>query len=102
MTASLAVEVERRENVVLVPNRAIRTQGRNRGIEVMVDGKPEMRPVTTGLSDDQFTEVMGQLQVGDQVVVPSTTAVRPGTQGIGNFGGVSVPGFSPAAKPGGR
>lgn len=91
MTANVAVEVTRRENVLLVPNRAVRTQGRNRIVEVMVDGKPVVRPVTVGLSNDQFTEIANGLQEGDEVVIPSTTTAAPRVSGPGGFGGVGGP-----------
>ena len=37
MTANVQIIVERRENVLLVPNRAVRTQGRNRSVDLLVD-----------------------------------------------------------------
>ncbi|MBI2863074.1 MAG: efflux RND transporter periplasmic adaptor subunit [Chloroflexi bacterium] len=97
MTASIAVEAARRENVVLAPNRAVRTQGRNRTVEVMVDGKTETRTVSVGMSNDQFTEISSGLQEGDVVVIPSTTTATPRVGQAGGFGGmpgggVMVPG----------
>lgn len=94
MTANLAVEVAKRENVLLVPNRAVRTQGRNSVVDVMVNGKSESRPVTVGMSNDQFTEVTNGLQEGDTVVIPSTTTSgsRVPQGGMGGLpGGVMVP-----------
>ncbi|MDO8671789.1 MAG: HlyD family efflux transporter periplasmic adaptor subunit, partial [Dehalococcoidia bacterium] len=55
MTASVVVETARRANVLLAPNRAVRTQGRTRIVDVMVDGKTETKTVTVGMSDSQFT-----------------------------------------------
>ncbi len=96
MTASAAVEVARRENVLLVPNRAIRTQGRSRTVEVMVDGKPETRTVSVGMSNDQLTEVLDGLREADSVVIPSTTTAAPRVPQAGGFGPI------PAAGGGGR
>ncbi|MBI2953546.1 MAG: efflux RND transporter periplasmic adaptor subunit [Chloroflexi bacterium] len=95
MTANVAVEITRRENILLVPNRAVRSQGRNRVVEVMVDGKPESRTVTVGMSNDQFTEVSNGLQEGDTVVLPTTTTTAPRVPGAANFGGM------PGGMPGG-
>ena len=95
MTANVNIVVDQRDNVLVVPNRAIRTQGRNRVVEVMAEGKPETRPVTIGLSNDQVTEVSNGLQEGEQVVIPSTTTTpsrAPGLGGMpmGGFGGGPV------------
>ena len=78
MTASARVVTQQRENTVVVPNRAIRTQGRNRLAEVLLpDGKTEQRPVTVGLANDQQSEILTGLQPGDRVVIPGTTTAAP-------------------------
>ena len=98
MTANVAVEVTRRENVLLVPNRAIRTQGRNRTVEVMVNGKTEQRVVTIGLSNDQYTEVLNGLQEGDVVLIPATTTAAPRVGGPGGLGGMGIGGPMPMPR----
>ncbi len=87
MTANVNIVVDQRDNVLLVPNRAVRVQGRNRVVDVLVDGKPETRPVTVGLSNDQMTEIANGLQEGDQVVIKTTTTVAPRVGGFGGPGG---------------
>jgi HlyD family secretion protein len=75
MTATAQVVTQSKDNVVSVPNRALRTQGRTRTVEVLeADGKTSTRQVQTGLANDQMTEVLGGLQPGDRVVIPATTA----------------------------
>ena len=88
MTTNVLVEVARRENALLVPNRAIRSQGRTRTVEVMVNGKRETRTVSIGMGDDQFTEIMDGLQEGDFVVIPATTTAPPRVPQGGAAGGV--------------
>ena len=53
---------------------------------MLVNGKPEPRDVTTGISDGRVTEITGgTLKDGDQVIV---TAGQPGAgQGPGQRGG---------------
>ena len=85
MTANLSVVVERKENVLLVPNRAIRSQGRVRSVTVMFEGQQINVPVQTGMTDGVNTEVTGDaLKEGDQVVLTTTTSTQ---QGRGAFGG---------------
>lgn len=96
MTAVATVVVDRRTNALLVPNRAVRTQGNQRTVEVALspEGR-EQRRVRVGLSDDQFTEVLDGVQEGETVVVRSTTAAAqrvPGLTGGGPGGPVLIPG----------
>jgi macrolide-specific efflux system membrane fusion protein len=53
------------------------------------EGKTETRQVQTGVSNDQFTEIVSGLQAGDKVVVPTTaTASVARVPGLGGPGGV--------------
>src|SRR6185503_11775294 len=90
------VVTQARENTVVVPNRAVRTQGRNRMVEVqLADGKTEQRQVQVGLANDQQTEIVSGLQPGDRVIIPGTTTAAPrlggGAGGAGAFGGGGAP-----------
>ncbi len=69
MMAGLSVILERNEQALLVPNRAIRRQGQNQVVEVVTDGGSEIRTVHTGSSNDQFTQVLDGLSVGDRVLI---------------------------------
>jgi HlyD family secretion protein len=99
LTASVIVQIEQRQDVLVVPSRAIRRQGREQTVEVVVGSGTEVRNVRPGLSNDQLTEITEGLRENDVVVVPGTTTapVRTGGGGPGGgFGGV------PNVKPGGR
>ena len=90
MTAEIRIVVGRRDEVLKVPNAALRFRPANRGSEMARpaggeaqlatgsaevwrlgrDGRPHAEPVHTGLTDGVFTEVMGgDLKKGDEVVV---------------------------------
>ena len=73
MNGSAVLVTEERRDVLVVPNRAIRRRGDEIVVEVMVDGKPEIQAIETGLSDTDNTEVASGLEEGDLVVVPGTT-----------------------------
>jgi HlyD family secretion protein len=83
MTANLAIEVARRDNVLVVPLRAIKTQGNQKIATVLYKGQQITVPVTTGLSNDTQVEVTSGLQEGDEVVIGTTTTTQP----RGGFGG---------------
>jgi HlyD family secretion protein len=86
MTANLAVEVDRRDNVLLVPTRALRNQGTQKTVTVVRQDKAVAVPVGTGLSSDTMIEVTSGLAEGDQVVVGQTqTQQRGGVPGLGGL-----------------
>lgn len=100
MTASVSIIVDERTNILMVPNRAVRSQGGNRGyyVEVMVEGQIVQVPVTIGLSNGSMTEVTGTaLREGDTVVVSSTTTTTSGRiPGVG--GGILVGPMGPVYR----
>jgi len=87
MTASISIIVQERTNVLMVPNRAVKSLGRNQGyyVQVMVEGQAMQVPVTIGLANDSYTEVTGTaLREGDTVVVSTTSAAtNTRIQGMG-------------------
>lgn len=87
MTATANIIVDRRDNALLVPNRAIRSQGGQRVVQVLYNGQVIAVPVQLGLSNDTATEVLSGLQEGDQVILNTTTTV---SQGFGPGGGFFI------------
>lgn len=81
MTANLNIEVDRRDNVMLIPTRAVRTQGNQKLVSVQYQGQTIQTPVVTGLSNDTQIEVVSGLKVGDEVVVQGTTTRQPNVGG---------------------
>jgi RND family efflux transporter MFP subunit len=72
MNGSAILVTEERKDVLSVPNQAIRRRGEEVVVEVMVDGRSEIRAIETGLSDPDNSEVLSGVQEGEQVVVPGT------------------------------
>ncbi|HEY6042106.1 MAG TPA: efflux RND transporter periplasmic adaptor subunit [Anaerolineae bacterium] len=99
MTAEATITVDRRDNALLVPNRAIKTQGNVKNVTLLLEGRENTLTVTTGLSNDTSTELLSatmsdgtavRLNEGDVLVInPTTTTNR------GGGGGVGVPGAGP-------
>jgi HlyD family secretion protein len=86
MTTSATVVVEEKENVLLIPNRAIRREGDVEYVEVLVGTEVRRVAIATGASNDAVTEVTAGLEEGDAVV---TNVVRGNEfEGpMGMFGG---------------
>jgi hypothetical protein len=74
LTVTVSLIVEERNNVLLVPNKAITRQGGETIVKVMNGDVIEERSIRTGISDFQNTEVIEGLSEGEQVVVPQGTA----------------------------
>jgi HlyD family secretion protein len=81
MTAAVNIIIAQHENVLIVPNQAIRVSGGERTVTVLFQGEQIPVPVTIGLTNATSSEVIGnQLKEGDQVVV-NTSAASGGTTG---------------------
>lgn len=82
MTAATRIIIDQRTSVLRVPNQALRyvPTGTDLGdakqprIWVLRDGAPAPVQVTTGLDDDEFTEIVGgELKPDDRVIVGEQT-----------------------------
>jgi HlyD family secretion protein len=84
MTAAVSITVKQLENVLLVPNRAVRLQSGERFVYVMRGTSMEAVKITLGASSDTVSEVVsGDLKEGDTIVLNppanmDTTDGRPG------------------------
>jgi RND family efflux transporter MFP subunit len=78
MTATAEVIIERRDDVLLIPNRAIRGTWENPKVLVLVDGQSEEREITLGLTDGINTEVLSGLGEEEKVVLPASGEQQPG------------------------
>lgn len=88
MTANLAINVEERDNVLLLPLRAVRTTGNQKTVTVSYKGQNISVPVQTGLTNDTNVEITSGLNEGDVVQLTTTTTRSTG----GGGGGFGIPG----------
>jgi len=96
LTVTVSIIVDERSDVLLVPNAAITTQGRQTYVQVVLpDGTTEERAITTGISDWQYTEVTEGLSEGEQVVAPQGTTSTSATSQQGPPGKMMIPGMKP-------
>ncbi|MCX7669267.1 MAG: HlyD family efflux transporter periplasmic adaptor subunit, partial [Anaerolineae bacterium] len=85
MTANGTIITDQRENVLMIPNRAVRTVGRQKMATVLFEGNEIQVPIVVGMSGDAYTEVVSGLKEGDVVVVGTTsTAQTNRVPGMGN------------------
>jgi len=93
-TATVLIITAQRNNVLIVPSRAVQSVGGQSAVTVLFRNSTFLVPVTTGLTDGRNTEILTGVQEGDMVVLP-----RAGTAGAGGAGGAGggLPGGGPPA-----
>jgi hypothetical protein len=100
MTGSLSVTIAKRSNVLVVPTSAVSGGASSSFVQVMQNGKPTYRQVTTGLSTSSLTQITSGLTAGEVVVTgtytnsastSTSTSTGSGLGGLGGLGGGSFP-----------
>jgi len=93
MTANVSIVTNKRENVLTVPNRALKfspeankQRYEEQGIWIEENGQPVRKNIKTGVSNDSYTEIEGEgINEGDIVYVGKTggkdTASKGGPRG---------------------
>jgi HlyD family secretion protein len=78
MTAAAQIVTQHKDNIVLVPRRAVQSENGQSFVLIPKDGPADRatqtpandkRPVTLGLSNNEFVEITSGLKAGDQVLV---------------------------------
>ena len=85
MSADIEFDVGKKENVLAVPNIAVKTKDGKKVVTTVVNGNQENVDVEVGASDDENTEIISGLSEGDEVVVG--TIKKSSEQGGGGFFG---------------
>lgn len=89
MTAAVNIAVTQLDNVLTVPNQAVRVVNGQRVVYVLKDGQPSMVEITLGASSNTHSEVLaGEVKAGDLIILnPPSNLFRPGGGGGGPPGG---------------
>lgn len=99
MNATCEFIVKRKEGVLCVPNEAVKESEQGQYVEILVNGEPKQKPVQTGISGNDRTEILEGLQEGEAVV---TSVEYPQPEESSGSGGSSQPGggrTSPFGSP---
>lgn len=77
MTAAVNIAVENKQDVLLVPNRAIRLVNDQYVIYIVKDGQKIMVPIEIGATSDSDSEILsGDVSEGDEVILnPSSSLI---------------------------
>jgi HlyD family secretion protein len=87
MTAAVNITVDETQDVLLVPNRAVRVSDGARVVYLLVNEQPVKTELTLGPSSDTMSAVAGgDVKEGDIVILNPPVEFGPGG-GPGGFGG---------------
>lgn len=78
MLAKVSMPLDSKENIIIVPNEAILVQDAAQYVYIVEGGKVKKVQVTTGLSNDEFTEVTGGLKEGEPVITEGQSFLNDG------------------------
>jgi len=84
MTTSVTIITASKADALLVPLGAVKTAGGGGTVQVLADGQPQTKTVTTGTSNDTMIEITSGLSEGDEVItqtIDSGSTVQAGTSG---------------------
>jgi len=68
MTVNATIYLNKRDNVLAVPNKSIKREGGKKVVTVLENNKPVQKAVRTGWKDSAYTEIVEGLKEGDKVV----------------------------------
>ena len=69
MSAKVEIAVEAKENILAVPVECVVSEGGKSYIYVVEEDRAVKKEVTTGISNEEFIEISGDIKEGSQVVV---------------------------------
>lgn len=93
MSVSAAIITEAVQDVILVPNSAVKTQNGSSYVQFLTNGAPEQVPVEIGLSNNTDTQIVSGIKEGDNVITQTIKSnATPTTSGSGGSS-LRVPGL---------
>ncbi len=87
MSADVKIDLGKKDDVLLVPNIAVRSSEDGKVVQKIIDGEPVDIKVITGLSDENNTEIVSGLLVGDEISLNVFSQQSPSSGGFGQRGG---------------
>ncbi|XIH24835.1 hypothetical protein C1N73_26235 (plasmid) [Priestia aryabhattai] len=74
MTANAKIVVSKQQNTLLVPVEAVKTKNGKKVVTVESANGTKDFPVTTGLNNENYIEIVSGLKEGEEIVLPVTSA----------------------------
>lgn len=89
MSVSAAIITDIKTDVLLVPLGAVKSDESGNYVEILNGTTPQRKNVEVGAANNEFTEISGDIKVGDKVVTQTIdpNAAATTSSGSGGFGG---------------
>lgn len=100
MSTSAAIITDVKQDVLLVPNAAVKSDANGNYVQILTNGLPTQKTVQTGLANDTMTEITSGINAGDQVVTQAITSTAA-TATTGQSSGIRIPGMTGGGGGGG-
>lgn len=92
MSVTASIISDSKQNAVIVPNSALKTDVQGSYVEVLVNGAPEQKTIEIGIANTTKTEVLSGVLVGDAVVTQTIDPTATKSTASSNSG-VRIPGL---------
>lgn len=79
LSATVSIISQHKDNILVVPSKAITRQGGNSTVQVVTATGTETRVVKTGMTDGSYTEITEGLSEGEQVIIKTSTSSASST-----------------------
>ncbi|HPN96900.1 MAG TPA: efflux RND transporter periplasmic adaptor subunit [Candidatus Moranbacteria bacterium] len=95
MSVSADIITAVKQNAIVVPNSAIKTQNGKNYVEILNNGNavPNQATVQTGASNNTSTEIISGVNVGDKVVTQTKNSASASSTSSNSRGGMRMPGL---------
>jgi multidrug efflux pump subunit AcrA (membrane-fusion protein) len=81
-SAVVNMPIQEKDNILIVPSKAIIHQGQDYVVQVQTGTVTETRIVKIGITDYQNTEILEGLSEGDKIVLPVIPTATPSSSGL--------------------
>ncbi len=93
MSMSAAIITDVKQDVLLVPSGAVKSQGGTQYVQSLENGQPVSHQVEVGASNDTMTEIVSGLSEGDSIIARTIAASATTQTQQTTTGGLRIPGL---------
>ncbi len=78
--AKVVLNLAKDNNALIIPTQAVIPLSRGKQVITYKSGKPQFLPITTGIRDSVYVQVMSGINAGDTVLMSGLMAIQPDSQ----------------------
>ena len=78
--AKVALDIDKDNNAIIVPTQAIIPLSRGKEVILYKGGAPQFVPVTTGIRDSSYIQIIQGVNIGDTVLISGLMAIKPNSE----------------------